>query len=138
MNDAIDIFKTFSTDKKSEKEGKETLLPNCGPTKFLVARAGNATYKRLVNTLYKKHRAVLDSKSEAAESKSDEILAEVYAKSILLGWEGNLQINGKATPYSYEAALSLLSLNDFRSIVEGVSQDYNTFKNEEDEVDLKN
>lgn len=137
-SNVIDLFAAFSTNKKAEKDGVETTLPGCGDTKFLIARAGNATYKRLLNGLYKRHRAVIDSKGEAAEAKSDEILAEVYAKAILLGWAGTLAYKGKQVPYSYEVAHELLSLNDFRAVVETVSQDFNTFKSEQDEADLKN
>ena len=137
-SNVIDLFAAFSTDKKAEQEGKETTLPGCGDTLFRVARAGNPTYKRLLNSLYKRNKAVLDSKGATAEAKSDEILAEVFAKSILLGWTGTISIKGKPTPYSYEAALGLLSLNDFRAVVEQVANDFNTFRTEEDAEDLKN
>ena len=139
MSDTINLFSTFGTDKEAEKKGTYTTLPNCGDTEFLVARAGNAGYKRTLNSLYKRNRAVIDSKGDAAEAKSDEILAEVYAKHILLGWKGTIpDKTGKQVPYSYEIAHELLKLNDFRAVVEATSQDFNTFKTEEDEEDLKN
>jgi len=137
-NNAIDFFNTFATDTKKESAGTETTMPGCGDTKFLVARAGNAAYNRLLSSLYKRNRALLDSKGEEANAKSDEILAEVYAKTILLGWEGTLLIKGVATPYSEAAAKNLLLLKDFRAVVEGVASDMNTFKAVQDEEDVKN
>ena len=138
-DNVVNLFSTFGTDKEAEKKGTYTTLPNCGDTEFLVARAGNAGYKRTLNSLYKRHRAVIDSKGEAAEAKSDEILAEVYAKHILLGWKGTIpNQENKQVAYSYDVALELLKMNDFRAVVEAVSQDFNTFKTEDDKEDLKN
>lgn len=137
-SNAIDFFTAFATDKTKEKKGVLTTIPDCGDTKFLVARAGNADYNRLLSQLFKRNRAILESKGDAANEKSDEILAEVYAKTILLGWEGTIMFQGKATAYSETAAKALLSLKDFRSKVEGVASDMNTFKAVEDEADVKN
>lgn len=137
-NTAIDFFNTFATDATKEAKGTETTMPGCGDTKFIVARAGNAAYNRLLASLYKRNRAILDSKGEEANAKSDQILAEVYAKTILLGWSGTLLIKGVATPYSEEAAKSLLLLKDFRAVVESVASDMNTFKAVQDDEDVKN
>lgn len=138
-DNAINLFNTFATNKEAEKQGMPTTLPNCGDTVFLVARAGNAAYNRSLSTLYKRNRAVLDSKGEEAEAKSDEIMAELYAKHILLGWKGTIaNKEGKQVPYSYEVALELLRLKDFRLVVEEVSKDFNTFSVELNKEDLKN
>lgn len=138
MSDAIDLFAAFSTDTKAEVEGTPTQLPDCGDTKFLVARVPNPAYKRLLSSLYKRNRAVLDSKGDAAEAKSNEIMAEVYGKTVLLGWEGRINIAGVMTEYSAAAAKKMLSLNDFRDRVEAAASDFATFKTEKDTADLGN
>jgi hypothetical protein len=137
-NNAIDFFTTFATDKSKEKKGTFTTIPDCGDTKFLVARAGNSEYNRILSSLFKRNRAVLESKGEEANEKSDAILAEVYAKTILLGWQGTIMFQGKPTAYSEDAAKTLLMLKDFRAKVEAVASDMNTFKAVQDEEDEKN
>lgn len=138
MNQAIDLFDAFATDTVAEEEGILTTLPDCGDIKWRIARVGNATYNQVLAKLYKRHRLVLDSKGKEAQAKSDSIMAEVYAKSILLGWEGTVQFQGKAHPYSEEVALKLLSLKDFRSKVANASEDFATFKAKQEAEDEKN
>lgn len=137
MSNVVDLFAAFATNTEAEKEGTLTQLPDCGDTMFRIARIGNGSYKRLLSSLYKKNRAVLDSKGEAAEAKSNEILAEVYSKTILLGWEGTVMAGGPKT-YSQELAKKLLLLPDFREKVEQVASDFATFKASKDEEDAGN
>lgn len=135
---AVDLFSAFSTDQKTEEEGKLTQIPDCGDTLWLVARSGNKSYNRLLSTLYKRNRAVLDSKGDEAQKKSDEILAEVFAKTILLGWQGEILYKGKKYAYSYELAKQLLMHKDFRAKVAGISEDFSTFKEVDESDDLPN
>ena len=134
----VDLFAAFNTDTKAEQEGMLTVLPNCGDTKFRVARAGNKSYNKLLSSLYKRNRVILDSKGDDAENKSNEIMTEVFAKTILLGWEGTITYQGKKEPYSYEMAKKLLAHKDFRQVVAQVSEDFANFKTEKDEEDLGN
>lgn len=138
MSNVLDLFDAFATDSDKEKKGTSTTLPDCGDTKFLVARAGNSDYNRVLSSLFKKNRAVLESKGAEAERVSNELLAEVFAKTVLVGWEGTIRLQGKDTPYSYEAAFKLLKLKDFRAKVEAVASDFNAFKAKQDEEDLGN
>lgn len=137
-SDEIDFFDAFATDKVKEKAGTPTTLPDCGDKKFLIARAGNANYNRLLSSLFKRNRTVLESKGDEANEKSDAILAEVYAKTILLGWEGTIKFQGVQMPYNEANAKALLSLKDFRAKVEAAASDMNTFKAVQDRDDLKN
>ncbi len=137
-NVAIDLFDAFATDPKKEVEGAETEIPGCGSTKFLVARVGSAAYKRILNTLYKKHKAVLESNSDEAQNISDKVMAEVYAKTVLLGWSGTVRYKGQDLPYSEANAKTLLQHKDFRAIVEGVAGDLNAFKVVSEAEEVKN
>lgn len=138
MSNVIDLFSAFSTDTVKEEAGTLTSLPDCGDTKWLIARAGNKNYNRVLGNLYKRNRATLEAKGDEAEAKSNELLAEVYAKTILLGWEGTIMFRGKKESYSEAVAKQLLMLKDFRAKVEAVSQDFATFKSVQDEEDLGN
>lgn len=136
--DAIDLFSAFSTVKANENEGTLTQLPDCGDTLWRVARSGNRKYNRLLSQLYKRNRAVLDSKGDEAEKKSDEILTEVFAKTILLGWQGEILYKGKKYPYSYEQAKVLLAHRDFRTKVASIAEDFSNYKEVLDGEDLPN
>lgn len=140
MTEAINLFKAYSTDATAEQEGTLTPLPGCGDTKWLIARSGNKHYNRLLSSLFKKHRSILESKGDAAEAKSEEILVEVFAKTILKGFEGTIPgPDGKMTAYSENFAKQLLAMKDFRAKVAAASEDFNTFlSNKEEEEDAKN
>lgn len=127
MSNVIDLFAAFAVDKTSEENGIYTQLPGCGDTEFLVARANNKTYNRLLEKLYKKNKPVLDSKGDAAADRSDEIMVEIYSKAVLLGWKGTVSIKGVQTAYSLDAAVQLLKLKEFRAVVTKVAEDLQNF-----------
>jgi hypothetical protein len=135
---AIDLFSAFAVDTALEQEGTKTELPGAGDTKFTVAREGNKAYSKLIQKLVKQNRAVLDSKGDASEQKSDEILVEVLAKTVLLGWEGEVLYKGKPMAYSLENAKLLLANKEFRAVVQKVSSDLENFKQVKDLDDEKN
>ena len=135
---SVDLFAAFAVDTAQEQDGTLTELPGCGDTKFLIAREGNKNYSKLLQRLVKQNRAVLDSKGAAAEAKSDELMVEVLAKTILIGWEGEISYKGKMYPYTVDAAKMLLAHKDFRANVVGVSSNMETFKLVKDAEDAKN
>ena len=127
-NVAVDLFNDFATNAVSEETGVETQISGLGDTKFKVARVGNTSYNRILDSLYRKHKTVLESKGPAAAAKSEQIMAEVYAKTILLGWEGNVMVKKVPTPYSYETALLLCGVKDLREKFAAAAADFNNFK----------
>lgn len=134
----IDLFSAFATDSSFEQEGTLTKLQNCGDTDFRIARMPNPSYSKLIQKQVKMNRAVLDSKGDAAEKASDNILINVMAKTVLLGWEGEISYKGKKYEYSEEVAKMLLAHRDFRDTVSKVASDMETFKLVKDEEDEKN
>ena len=134
----IDLFNSFATDEAVEHEGTRTKMAGCGDTDWLIARMPNKHYSKLIQKQVKMNRAVLDSKGDAAEKMSDAILTDVMAKTILLGWDGEISYKGKKYAYSVEAAKMLLSHRDFRDTVSKVASDMETFKLVKDEEDEKN
>ena len=121
-----DFFKQFASDEKMEIEGR--WVEHDTETSFLVARSGNKHFNRLFSKLYQKNKVVLESKGDAAEAKSDEIMVETCAKTILLGWKGNVVFDGKDLPYTVENAKKLLALKDFRRVVASYADDFDSFK----------
>ena len=138
MTSPIDLFAAFATDTKAEEVGISTTVPGAGDTEFLVARAGNSEYTRKLQRLVKQNRTLLDSKGKQAEAKSDEILIDVMATTILLGWKGTINYRGEALAYSLENAKKLLALKEFRAAVSKVADDFETFRAVKEEEDSKN
>lgn len=121
-----DFFKQFASDEKMEIEGR--WVEHDTETSFLVARSGNKHFNRLFSKLYQKNKVVLESKGDAAEAKSDEIMVETFAKTILLGWKGKVEFNGQDLPYNVENAKKLLALKDFRRLIGAYADDFDAFK----------
>lgn len=137
-NVALDLFDAFATDTKKEASGVPTLVPGLGDTKWLIARTGNPAYNKLLDQLYRKNRNVLESKGDAAAEADNRLMAEVYAKTVLRGWEGKIRFQGQDHTYSYEVAYKLCLLKDLRDKFHGVATDMATFKAVTDEADVKN
>ncbi len=137
-NQAIDLFAAFATDTTKEVEGTETELPGCGDVKFIVAREGNPNYAKMLQKLVKQNRAVLDSKGDAAQAKSDEILISVMAETILLGWNRPIKFGAEMLDYTKPNAKKLLALKEFRRVVMEAAGSLETFKAVKDEEDTKN
>lgn len=131
----MDISKAFATDTKAEIEG----VPfEYGDSTFIIARKFNPTHRKLFSKLWKANRLIVEGKGDAAEKKADEIMCEVMSKTILLGWK-NVQADGKELAYSQAAAYELLmSLKDFREVIDTASAELDRFKVHKDEEDEKN
>ncbi len=131
----MDLEKAFATNEVAEKEG---VIVEFGTAKFKIARKGNPGYRKLLGKLYKMNRIILESKGDAAEKKSDEILSDVISKTILVGWEG-VESKGKPLAFSQEAAYEmLLKYKEFRAFIDTSSEELERFKLHQDEEDEKN
>lgn len=133
----MDVYKEFATDTQLEVEGR--WVPYDEKTRFKIARIGNAAYSRLFGRLYKQHRTLLDGKGAAAEAKSDEVMAEVYGKTIVVGWSGPVSMNGvDMSTYSQLNSQKLCEFKDFRRWVQGHAEDMDSYKVAQEESDEKN
>ena len=137
MTTALNLFAEFATDTNAEETG--VWVPYA-ETEFLIAMMGNRKYREKFVKLYKPHERLIKTNSAAAEAKSNEILAEVMASTILLGWKGKLIVEkgGDPVEYSPEAAKKVLMLPKFREIISEFAEDFSLFKAVKDEEDAKN
>lgn len=122
---SIDFFDEFATDAAAELNGVE--VPYKGTT-FIVARAGNKKYGKLLSELVKKHQIALDLKDDAADELSDRLMAEVLSKTILVGWKGEITYKGEKLKYSTANAAKLLAHADFRAQVSRWADDREAFR----------
>lgn len=130
-----DFFAEFATDIVAELKGA---IVSINDINFKVARAGNKHYSKLLTTLVEEHQLTLDLKDDKAEAKSDEIMAEVMSKTILLGWEGELPFKGKKYIYTQANAQMLLALRDFRALVMAHANDRANYRVKEVAAKVKN
>ena len=130
----LDIFAQYATNETAENDGAWV---EHGDAKFLVARAGNRKYVRMLTNLVEKNQKLLDKKDEAADKLSDKILIDVMASTILLGWEG-VAFKGKEFTYSVENAKTLLAIPDFRREVQKWSDDRGNYQAKEEAEAVKN
>lgn len=123
---SFDIFDAFATDENLENNG--TTFPVGKGATLLVARGGNRRYAKAITTAVEARRAELDGDDDAASAVSDEIMIDVMARTILLGWSG-LSFKGKEMgDYSVEKAKELLAVKDFRKHVAGLSDTMAAYK----------
>ena len=121
----MDLFSEFATDTKAEVDGVK--VPYKGIT-FLIARAGNRKYGKVLSEAVKQNQIKLDMKDDAADDLSDKLMAEVLAKTILLGWEGDVMYKGEALAYSLENAKKVLTHGDFRAFITKLADDRESFR----------
>lgn len=129
-----DIFATYATDEAKEEQG--VWHPE-GSGRILVARDGNRKYARALTAAVEKNQQLLDTKDEAAEKLSDEIMAEVMAKTILLGVE-DLGIKGQPVENTVDGRKQLLAIKDFRLKVQRLSKNFDSYRVKQEDEEAKN
>ena len=122
----MDIFKQFATDDNAEVNGAWQKGP--GDSEFLIARANNRKYQKALAKAIEENQDLLKSESEAADARSEEIMATVYAETILLGWRGKVEYKESPIAYSKENAVKLLLHKEFRKWVAKKSEDLDAYR----------
>lgn len=129
----MDFYSRFATNTQHEEQGRE-FTKEFGPgVAFLIARAGNRTYNRMIQAQWEAHKHTLDAKDtleerNAAEACGERIMVEVMAKSVVLGWWGDVQYQGEPLPYTPDNAVKLLQLPEFRKLVDKLSNDFQNYR----------
>jgi len=122
---SLDIFKQYATDESLENNG--TWFEIGSDTEILVARSGNRKYAKMLTKEVERNRKVLDVEDDFADAKSDEIMVNVMAETILLGWK-NMTFKGVDLHYNSENAKKVLALKDFRKLVAEKSIDTEAYR----------
>lgn len=124
---AVDLFKDFATNLAAEEEG---VWEEYGEgVAFLIARANNKKYNRQFTKGYEKNKRLFDSKTDAADSKAEEFMVDLGARTLLLGWRGPLNWDGVPMgDYSVEKAQKMLAIKDFRAWVLEKAGDIDRYK----------
>lgn len=145
------LYKTFSLDENLEQSG---ILINYGDVRFRIARAGgsNNKFRRLLQGKLKPYRRQIDNDT-MDDSVSERLLLEVYAESVILGWETKVVAEdgsekwepwvegpgGEHLDFTRDNCIRVLAdlpelFRDIRSMADKAAN----FRKEEEEEDLKN
>lgn len=139
----MSLYKQFKTDASVEKQG---VLLQYGtnskglPITIRVARAGGANdaYARLLESRLKPLRRQI-ANDTAQKSALLTIVREVFAETVVLGWEGVEDAAGNALAFSKSAAVQLFTdLPDLFDDVQEQAQRSALFRAELNEADSGN
>ena len=123
------LFRALKTDEKKVAEGVwfENIV---GDAAFKIAKSTSPPYKEYFLKITKPYRRQLRNEN-LPEDKSNELLCDAYSKHILLDWRNVIDENGKEVEYSPAVGYKyLLELEEFRTIVQELSGDVESFRKE--------
>lgn len=105
------LYSQFTTDTKLEREGillEYGTARNGQPITIRIARAGgaNAQYLKRMEALVKPYRRQIQT--ETIDGKVvEKLIRQVYAETVVLGWENVEDRDGNPLPYSRDNCLKL-------------------------------
>lgn len=121
----------FATDKNKEVNGVWFDLGD--DTKVLVARARNTKYLAELRLRMKPYQNRISRNDPSMEAIAEKILTQVVARTILLGWENLRDQDNNPIEYSIEKCEEILGnpkFKDFRDLIETLSEDMSSYKEE--------
>ncbi len=133
-----DLHARYATDPIKEIEGVWTDDLG-GGLQLRIARLKNPNFRKLYQKLTKPYERQIRNRT-LDDATENAILAKCLAKTVLLDWK-NMKVVGEVIPYSYEAALKILSddtLGDFRDQVVDLANEVELFRAEQMEEAEKN
>lgn len=103
----MNTYDAFLNSDDHEKNGVELDLDGVG--KFQIARAGggNKQYTKRLERILKPHRRAIQTNTLSIE-KADALLAQAYAETVVLRWEGVSGRDGESLPHNKENCIQLL------------------------------
>lgn len=131
-------YGAFKTNETREREGVTLDLGDAG--KFRLARAGggNAAFQKRLAAITKPHRRAIQTET-ISTAQAEALMAQVYAETVVLGWEGVTGEDGQLLPFSKDNCVKLLTdLPELFREIQTTSSDIRYFRDEILEADAKN
>ena len=131
------ISKMFGTDKNIEKNG---ITIDYGDFQITIARAGgsNQAHDRMLEKLTKPYRRAIQNET-IDHNLSIDLMMQVYAKTVVLGWKNVTDEKGNDIPFSSEACLQMFRDNrDFFFDVQSQATKMALFKKDIQEFEAGN
>ena len=140
----MSLYNTFETDTKAETEG---LLLEYGPNSkgkmmaIRIRRAGGANHRfaKVFEQKSKPHRRLMEIPGALDPRIQERVMREVYADSVIVGWENIEDRDGKELEFNRDNVIQLLTdLPDlFKDIIQS-SQNTALFRSQQREAEAKN
>ena len=124
----MSTYKLFASDEGLEVNGIQLDLGAAG--QFTIARAGgsNQNFARRFQKASQPYRRAIAANA-MDETEANRILAQVYAETIVRGWEGVSGPDGKPLQYSIPNCVKLLTdLPELFAEIRRVSADSSVFR----------
>lgn len=137
------IYAQYKTDPKVEQEGVvlELGLNQRGEMAALrIARAGgaNVAFSKLVEQKLKPHKRAVQTDS-LDKAVADNIMKDVYASTVVVGWENMEDENGEPLEFTKDNVLKVLNdLPDLWADVQATSLKASLYREQVREADAKN
>lgn len=119
---------------------KDHAILDYGDFQITIKRAGssNAEYTKLLAALLKPHRYKIQN-GVADPKVIREVMAEVYAKTVIVGWENVTDRAGKKIAFNVENCKKLLiDLEALFDDIQEQAEKLSNFRKEQNEEDAKN
>lgn len=139
----MSLYSQFKTDTDVETQGlwlEYGETDDGKPIRIRIARAGgaNKAYTRLMEAKVKPYRRMIQNET-IETAVVEKILKEVFAKTVVLGWENVQGPDGKDMPFNEENCIKLFEdLPDLFRDVQEQSQRQALFRAEVRKADGKN
>lgn len=139
----MSLYRQFKTDTKLEKEGVLLHYGTNSKGKDIMIRvaragAGNDAYVKRMEAKVKPYRRQIQNET-IERALLTGILREVFAETVVLGWDGVEDENGKDMPFSKDNCVKLFTdLPDLFEDVQEQAQKAALFRAEIREADAKN
>lgn len=135
----MSFYKTYKTNGANETDG--IVLDYGDSGKIRIARAGGSNRKyteQLRLKLLKPYERQI-ANNTMDEEASTRIFAEIYASTIILGWEGVSDENGKPLAFTRDNVIKLLTdLPELFRDIQDAAQKFSNFREAELDEERKN
>lgn len=139
----MSLYSQFKTNNNLEREGIVLQYGDNAegkPICIRIARAGgaNSQYSKLMEARVKPYRRQIQNET-IERTMVEKMLREVYAETIVLGWENVTDEEGKELPFTVQNCIKLFEdLPDLFQDIQDQSQRAALFREEVLEADSKN
>lgn len=134
----MSLYKQFGTDKNLETSG--IILQYGEGVEIRIARAGgsNKRYQKSMTQRSKPYRRAM-ANDTLGNDVAEKMLAEVYAESVVLGWEGVTDEQGEALEFNFDNCVKVLTdLPDLFADIREQAQKSALFRTDDLDEDVKN
>lgn len=136
--ESMSPYEMFKTDKKLEQDG---IVLDYGSFKITIARAGgsNRRFEQLLEARAKPLRRAMAIETPGLKRRVEPLLREVFAETVVLGWENVRDAQGNVMPFSKENCVKLFTdLPDLFADVQEQAAKMSHFRTESLEDEAKN